>query len=482
MDAIVPVLALPDPVRVVLALDPGTGDTAEPVVATGDIVARGALVGRAASPFAVDVHASISGRVVAIERREAAVPAGHCLCVTIARDPAGAARDATSAAPDYANLEPHELTRALREAGIAGLGGAGFPTATKLAAGRSRSVHTLVLNGAECEPWISCDDALLQTAADDVLLGANVLLRACGAGACIIAIEDDKPAAIAAMKLALERARAAAVRLVVVPAIYPRGAERQLLAAVAGVEVPSGGLPVDVGIVCQNVATAAAVARWAAAGEPMLSRIVTVTGSGVVRPCNVRAPLGSPLADLVAAAGGYCGTPLRLIAGGNMTGLALPADDIGLGTATNCILVATRADIAPRLDAAELPCIRCGDCADVCPAGLLPQQLHRAAQADQHDALRQFGVFDCIDCGLCDYVCPSQIPLAHRFRLARGRLREADAMAYNAEIARERHEQREQRLRDAAAREQLEFEAVRNKALQARGSAGDSADSGGGTP
>jgi electron transport complex protein RnfC len=284
------------------------------------------------------------------------------------------------------------------------------------------------------------------------------------------------------MTAAIERARDPAVTLAVVPAIYPRGAERQLIAAVTGIESPSGGLPVDAGIVCQNVATAAAVARWAQHGEPLLSRIVTVTGSGVATPCNVYAPLGTQLAELVAAAGGYQGTPLRLIAGGNMTGLALPSDEIGLGKATNCIFVATRIDLESRLDACERPCIRCGDCADVCPAGLLPQQLHRAALADEHGILRELGVFDCIDCGLCDYVCPSQIPLSHRFRLARGRLREADAAARKAEAARERHELRQGRLRDEAAEQQRAFEAVRAQALTAERGSDTSGDTGSDRP
>jgi electron transport complex protein RnfC len=479
---VLPVRDLPLPSHVVLALDPGTGAAAEPVVSVGDVVARGALIGRASGPFSANVHASIAGTVIAVEERESATPLGVSLCVTIARVEAEPVASEPRPAPDVSALDPARLQQALQEAGFAGLGGAGFPTATKLAAARERSVHTLLLNGAECEPWISCDDALMQARADEVISGAGVLRHASGATACIVAIEDDKPAAIAAMTSAIERARDPAVTLVVVPAVYPRGAERQLIAAVTGVETPSGGLPVDAGIVCQNVATAAAIARWAQHGEPLLSRIVTITGSGVARPCNVHAPLGTPLAQLVAAAGGYQGTPLRLIAGGNMTGLALPSDEIGLGKATNCIFVATRADLAPRLDAVERPCIRCGDCADACPAGLLPQQLHRAALADDHGTLRELGVFDCIDCGLCDYVCPSQIPLAHRFRLARGRLRASDAAARKAEAARERHELRQRRLLDEAARQQREFEAVRGQALAAERGSETSRDTAGDRP
>ncbi len=372
---------------------------------------------------------------------------------------------------DPASLSTDQLIQRLRDAGIAGLGGAGFPTATKLDSARTRGAQTLVLNGAECEPWICCDDALMRSAADDVVVGALLLRRVAGAGRCVIAIEDDKPEAIAAVTSAIERQRDAAQRddevtLAVVPAVYPQGAERQLITAVAGIEVPSGSLPAAAGVICQNVATAAAVARWAARGEPLLSRVVTVTGSGVEQPCNVRAPVGAPLSALIAAAGGYRGTPLRLIAGGSMTGRALPSDEVGLTKAMNCVLVATRDDIGSRLGAVELPCIRCGDCADACPAGLLPQQLHRAALADAHEALRELGVRDCIDCGLCDYVCPSQIPLADRFRDARRRLHEADAIAARAADARERHELRTRRLQEAAAAEQQAFESVRNRVRQ----------------
>jgi electron transport complex protein RnfC len=304
----------------------------------------------------------------------------------------------------------------------------------------------------------------MRSATDDVVLGALILQRAAGAGRCVIAIEDDKPAAIAAIQGAIERQHDAALTLAVVPAVYPQGAERQLITAVTGIEVPSGGLPADAGVICQNVATAAAVARWVRHGEPILSRVVTVTGSGVEHPCNVRAPIGTALAALIAAAGGYRGTPLRLIAGGNMTGRALPSDEVGLAKAMNCVLVATREDIGARLGAVELPCIRCGDCADVCPAGLLPQQLLRSALADTDDTLRQLGVQDCIDCGLCDYVCPSQIPIADRLRVARRRLVEADAAARKAADARERHDLRTRRLQQAATAAQQTFENVRGRA------------------
>ncbi|MEY2920561.1 MAG: hypothetical protein RL261_1866, partial [Pseudomonadota bacterium] len=344
-----PILELSQPPRVTLALDQGSGYDADPVVTVGDTVAVGTLVARANHPFAGALHSPLAGTVVAIDSREAAVEGGRSVCIVIESDGSGRADDRMRPPQGAYLLRPEELIQCLRDAGIAGLGGASFPTATKLVSARARGAQTLVLNGAECEPWICSDDALMRSSADDVVLGAVLLRRASGAGRCVIAIEDDKPEAIAAVTGAIERQRAGAQRdddltLAVVPAVYPQGAERQLITTVTGIEIPSGSLPSEAGVICQNVATAVAVARWATRGEPLLSRVVTVTGSGVEHPCNVQAPIGTPLSALIAAAGGYRGTPLRLIAGGSMTGRALPSDEVGLTKAMNCVLVATRED------------------------------------------------------------------------------------------------------------------------------------------
>lgn len=456
------IVELPAPPRVVLSLDQGSGREAAPVVAIGERVAFGSVVGRPLDAWTAAVHATVSGRVVAIEPREAATADGSSNCVVIEND--GEDRRSPGLAPcDYRSMPPGDLAEALRAAGIVGLGGGAFPTSTKLQAARVRGARRLLLNGAECEPWICCDDALIREAAADVALGAQVLMHVLGAESCVVAIEDDKPQAIEAMRAVTAATPEVEVR--VVPAVYPQGAERQLVTAITGEEVPSRGWPADVGVTCQNVATAAAIARWVRNGDPCVSRVVTITGSGVVQPCNVRARIGTPLALLVEAAGGYRDSPLQLIAGGSMTGRALPSDEIGLSKAMNCVFVATRADLSPRITAVERPCIRCGDCATVCPAALLPQQLHRAALADDETSLVSLGLRDCIDCGCCDYVCPSQIPLAHRFRLARTRLREREAATAKATAARERHERRERRLREAAVAEQAAFDAARRRAL-----------------
>ncbi len=467
--------------RVLLALDQGTGSVLEPVVAVGATVARGTVVARPVDAFGAVLHASVSGRVTAIDLREASTETGECPCIEIESDDRDAREPSLPSAVEFATLDPAALVEQLREAGIAGLGGAGFPTATKLCAGRERGARVLLLDGAECEPWICCDDALMRAQAEGVWTGAAVLSHALGGDTCIVAVEDDKPEAIAALRAALPDARRADWSVAVVPAVYPQGAERQLISAVLGVEVPAGGLPADAGVTCQNVATAAAVAHWARTGDPLTTRVVTVTGSGVARPTNVRARLGTPVAALVAAAGGYRDAPLRLIAGGNMMGRALATDAVGLTKAINCIFVATEADLEGRLHARELPCIRCGDCARVCSVGLLPQQIHRAVLARDDTASVRFGVRDCIDCGCCDYVCPSQIPLAWRFREARRHLQEREQATRRASAARTRYERRERRLREAEAARQQSFEAARAAARLATGAPGTPRPAAGGS-
>ncbi len=474
-----PVVEVEAPARFVLSLDQGSGATLEPVVPVDSRVSLGQLLARPVDAYGAPLHAPASGRVASIERCDAATDSGRGLCIVLESDGLDTPwRDGDGTTPiDFSALEPAQLIARLQAAGIAGLGGAAFPTATKLEAARERCARRLLLNGAECEPWICCDDALMRTAADDVVLGAQVLMHALDAEDGVLAIEDDKPEAVSAIHAAL--AAGAGIRplsVLVVPAVYPQGAERQLVTAAFAVEVPSRGLPADVGVTCQNVATAAAVAAWVRTGRPCTSRIVTVTGSGVRTPANVRARLGTPLAALVEAAGGYHAAPLRLVAGGNMTGRALPSDEAGLTKAINCLFVATRADLEHRLDVREVACIRCGDCAEACPPRLLPQQIHRAVVARDDEAAVALGVWDCIDCGCCDYVCPSGIPLAQRFREARQRLRGREAAAARARDARDRFERHERRALAAAAAEQRAFDAART-AAQA-GPAADTASSG----
>jgi len=453
-----PISTAPAPAVAVLALDQGSGRAARAVVAPGDRVRVGTRIAVTTGEATTPVHAPVAGRVLAIETRP--MPSGDGPCVLIEND--GSDDREREARPlAWAGLEPIALAAALGDAGVAGYGGAAFPAATKLAAARRHEAHHLVLNGAECEPWICCDDALMRTRAHDVVLGAQVLMHAMGAARCTVAIEDDKPEAMAALQAAVEAARDARIAIAGVSACYPAGAERTLLEAVTGIEVPHGAWPPESGLLCHNVGTAAAAAA-VVRGEPVTSRIVTVTGSGVARPGNFEARLGTPVSTLVEACGGYTDRPLRLIAGGSMMGRALATDEVPVTLALNCVLVATADDLVER--GPEHACIRCGDCADVCPPRLLPQQLLLGVIANDPETLERHGLADCIECGCCDYVCPSAIPLTARFRTARAEARVRESARRRADDLRERHARHVKRLDAASEAERRAFETARDHA------------------
>ncbi len=455
-----PVIVVDPPRTAILALDQGSAEEAEPVVSPGSHVRVGTWIARGRGS-AADLHSPVSGTVRALAMLPTLRGSGRCLVIDAdGRDE----REPDLSPIDWRALDGAALLERLAAGGIAGLGGAAFPAAAKLALARAAGVERLLLNGAECEPWICCDDALMRERAADVVLGAQVLLAACGAARATIAIEDDKPQALAALEAALAACADDRLEVVVLAAVFPLGAEGPLITAVTGLEVPHDGLPPQVGVVCQNVGTAAAVARLVAQGSPCVTRIVTVTGSGVRRPANLEARIGTPIAELVAACGGYTDAPgpRYLIAGGSLTGRALATDAIALTKGLNCVLVATPTDLTAR--PAEMPCIRCGDCATVCPAGLLPQQLHRAAQADDAAGLERHGLGACIECGCCDYVCPSAIPLTARFGAARERRRLNDLERYRATQARERYQRHRERLAAAAEDERHAFEQARRRA------------------
>ena len=455
-----PLQHAPAPQVAQVALDQGEGLSATPLVRPGARVRLGTIIAcRTESPAAV-VHSPVAGRVIDVDMHSASN--GPCLCVTIENDGSDERDPALAPIPDYAALAPEVLIAHLREGGIVGLGGAAFPTATKLQAARQQSSRHLILNGAECEPWICCDDALMRARADDILFGARALMHIAQTERCTIAVEDDKPEAIEALTNALASTSASAIELAVLPTLYPSGAEEQLITALTGLEVPSAGLPADIGVLCQNVATAAAVARLLQTGEPLISRVVTVTGSGIAQPGNFETRIGTPIAALIELCGGYRKQPQRLIAGGSMMGRALPSDDIATTKSMSCVLVASEADLMPRGNPAS--CIRCGDCAVCCPIGLLPQELHRAATADDLDRLDSLGIADCILCGCCDYVCPSQIALTSAFRRSRQAVRKRSEERQLASASRQRFERHSQRLQAQAQAERLAFEQARRRA------------------
>ncbi|GMU75956.1 MAG: electron transport complex subunit C [Gammaproteobacteria bacterium] len=404
-----PIRQAPLPAEAVIPLGHARG-SARPLVSPGDHVLTGQPVG---SDAAAAVHASITGTVVAVEPRpvpgQAAMP-----CVVLRRtDPEHFWPDL--AAADPARLAPEEIAAHIAAGGIVGLGGALFPTAVKLQPGRA--IRALVINGAECEPWISCDEMLLRERAASVIRGTRIMMRALGTQRAVIAVEADMPEARVALADRLQAEADDHIGIAVVTAKYPAGGERQLIELLTGEQVPSGGLPRDIGYVCQNAGTAAAVADLFDTGRPLISRIVTVTGGAISAPGNFEARIGTPLADLVAAAGGYSVPAQRLLMGGPMMGIALADASLPVTRATNCLVAAAAGELAPPQP--ELPCIRCGECVQVCPARLLPNELLGALVRGDAAALAELGLADCIECGSCDYVCPSAIALTPRFAAAR---------------------------------------------------------------
>ena len=462
-----PIRTASPPVQAVLPLDQHTGLPAAPLVQAGDAVLMGQPIAQPQGDLSAWLHAPVSGRVIALEPRPAAHHAGG-LAPSIVIDNDGKEQPHPSNRPvDFGSLDPVDLCEHIARGGIVGLGGATFPTAAKLLQARSTGSVHLILNGVECEPWISCDDALMRARAADVVLGARILCRALGASQCTIAIESDMPEAAAAVRAALETSEAHEIAVRTVPSVYPAGGERQLITTLTGREVPADGLPSDIGMVCQNVGTAAAVACWIRDGIPLIRRIVTLTGSGLREPVNCEVRIGTSIGELVADHGGYQNEVVELIMGGSMMGMALPRDDVPVIKGTNCVIAATAGDFRRR--GPEMPCIRCGNCSLVCPAALLPQQLHWYAHGSRTEpdlsALERYGLLDCIECGCCDHVCPSQIPLAQRFREAKPALLDALNRHERASDARSRFESREQRLARLEAERRAKLEEKR-KALK----------------
>lgn len=463
--ATAPALAsMPVPQQIALPLAQHAGDPAEPVVAIGERVLKGQMIAASTGALSAPVHASTSGRIVAVEPWPIARRHGEPgPCIVIESDGEDRAVTEPAAAIDYRALEQEELIALLLEGGIVGLGGAAFPTAQKLSQARTVPIDMLILNGVECEPWISCDDMLMRERATSVVGGAQILLAALAIDRCYIAVESDKQAALESLADALGAADDDRLTLKQVPTIYPSGAEDQLVQLVTNREVPTGGLPTDAGCIVQNVGTAAAVYDWVHLREPLISRITTVTGPGVRQPMNVVTRLGTTVADLVAFTGGYTDRARLLVIGGSMTGRSMSTDRVPIVKASNCILVLDE----PAARGSVLPCIRCGECATVCPIQLLPQQLHWYSNADDEGRLREYGLTDCIECGCCDLVCPSHIPLTSTFRFAKGRIRELEDEKARAERARRRFEARRDRLeRDAEERNrELERQKARAKTL-----------------
>ena len=422
------------PSCLVVPLHQHAGNTAKPTVQVGDRILKGQLFGMPEGSVSSAVHAPTSGTVTAIDMQVVAHPSGLAdLCVSIKPD--GLDEWIPRHSFDYLATPAEELRLLLRLSGVVGLGGAVFPSDLKLRPG-SIKVKTLVLNGAECEPYITCDDMLMRERADEIVQGAEIMRHMLDADEVLIGIEDNKPEAISAMQQAVREKSLHTMEVIAVPTIYPGGGAKQLIRVLTGIEVAAGVRSTDLGVQCFNVATAYSTYRAIAHGEPLISRIVSVTGN-VRQAQNFEVLIGTPINELVALAGNKPDTN-GYIMGGPMMGVALPSDQVAVTKATNCIIASSPALFPPA--APEMPCIRCTRCVEVCPAELQPQDLYWFAKAKNFGKAQEFNLFDCIECGACSYVCPSNIPLVQYYRFAKseiwGNEREKDA----ANIARERHE------------------------------------------
>ena len=461
------------PRELILGLQQHRGAAAQLIVTVGQRVLKGEMVAAPGGGPSAAVHASSSGWVRAIEERLVLAADGlqASPCIIVETDGKDEPAESASGRAWPRDREP-QLER-LRNGGVVGLGGAVFPTAQKLATASACKI--LIINGAECEPHISCDDVLMREFAPQIVSGALLIADLIQAPLCVIAVERDKQAAHDAIGAAASEVADPRLKLAEVPTIYPAGGERQLIELLTGEEVPSGHYPSEIGYICQNVGTACAVHRLATQGEPLITRIVTVTGRGVREPQNVETPIGAPIRELIDFCGGYTGEAVRLIGGGSMMGYALPHDDLPVSKATNCIVAAGAEEV--RTDPSEWPCIRCGECSNACPARLLPQELLVAARTDDFDALRALGLRDCIECGCCDVICPSHIWLTEQFRQAKRSLavyeREIELSSATEERfqrhERRRHADQEQdvALRDSLRKEALADPDARRKAIEA---------------
>lgn len=430
----------------VLPLTQHAGAPARAIVEPGQRVLKGQMIGKPADRVSAAVHAPTSGVIRSIAAHPLPHPSGLSdLCITIDAD--GIDEWAPLKPLELEQTAPEALLAHIRHCGIVGLGGAAFPSEIKLASGVRQAVATLVINGAECEPWITCDDALMRERAAAIVRGAEIMRRLLASSEIIIGIETNKDIAAEAM------ARAAAgksdIQVVTVPTLYPTGGAKQLIKVLTGKEAPSGGRSTDIGVACFNVGTAYAVHRAVDFGEPLISRIVTVTGN-VRRPQNFETLLGTPIENVIARAGAPIDDTDGYLMGGPMMGFTLKALHAPVTKATNC-LIATSPTLFPPPPKA-LPCIRCTRCAEACPADLQPQDLYWFARGQRLDKAEEYGIFDCIECGCCSYVCPSHIPLVDYYRYLKSEIAVQRAEKAAADEARIRHEFHLERL----AREQRE--------------------------
>jgi electron transport complex protein RnfC len=463
----VPLRPFPSPARVFMPLHQHVGGAARPIVLVGQKVLKGELIAEAQGNISAPIHAPVSGTVSAVGEVTAPHPSGLPFkAITVDSDGQDRWFEAEPLADPFA-AAPEEIARRAALAGVVGLGGATFPSAVKFALGKRLKVTTLIVNGGECEPYLSSDDRIMRDFPDMVVDGARLILHSIGASEALVGIEDNKPEAIAAMRQAA--APYPEVKIRPVPARYPMGSDKQLIQTLTGKEVPSDARAAEVGVLVHNVSTCGAVHKAIRLGQPLVERIVTLNGGAILTPGNVYAPLGTMIGELLAFVG-LKEAPSRLILGGPMMGTPLLHDRIPIVKGASGILA---------FDAAEAfvpdagPCIRCGNCTKACPMGLLPLEMAARIRVGDLEGAEAFALSDCISCGCCAYVCPSHIPLVQYFSHAKGELTAAertklrtDATKRLAEAKTARVERENREKAEAAAKRKAEREAAKLAAAQ----------------
>ncbi|SLM63116.1 MULTISPECIES: electron transport complex subunit RsxC [Dickeya] len=446
----IPLRQVPLPDYFIIPLKQHIGPQGDVCVNVGDRVLRGQPLTRGTGKM-LPVHAPTSGTVHAIRHHLSNHPSGLTELSIILMPDGQDSWCERQPLDDYRQCSPSQLLAHLHQAGIAGLGGAGFPTAAKLQGGLQR-IETLIINAAECEPYITADDRLMQECAQEIAQGIDILDSLLQPKRILLGIEDNKPEAIAALRQVLGDFPRIAMR--VIPTKYPSGGAKQLTKILTGKEVPFGKHSAAIGVLMQNVGTAYAIKRAVINGEPLTERVVTLTGDALRNPGNVWARLGTPVRHLLRHAGYHVTTTQPMVVmGGPLMGFSLPALDVPVIKTSNCILAPARDEIQPPDE--EQACIRCGKCADACPAGLLPQQLYWFSRGDEHEKARQHHLFDCIECGACAYVCPSNIPLVQYYRQEKAEIQALDREAQKAAQAKARFDARQARLEQEKQARQL---------------------------
>ena len=453
--------------RLYIPLQQHIGAPAEPIVKRGDKILKGQLLANSQGMISAPVHAPTSGKVIAIGKYPAPHPSGLPVR-TIIIEPDGEERwiDISLPYQDPFSLDPDEIATRVAAAGIVGMGGATFPSAVKLGLRKRYQLKKLVINAAECEPYLTCDDQLMREHASDIVEGICIMMHALAVDKTLVAIEANKPEAIHAMQEASKHL--ADVVVVTVPVRYPMGSEKHLVQTLTGKETPARALTADIGIVVHNVATAHAVQQCIRHGRPLIDRVVTVSGGAVKNPGNYLTPIGTPISTLFDFANGFTEEPSRIIGGGPMMGQPLPDLKVPIVIGSGGILALTEKETAKKQ---TMPCIRCGSCVTACPCGLLPLEMANRSRTSDFDGAVKFGLMDCINCGSCAYVCPSHIPLVQYFNFAKGALTEKQRAQHKqeetkrlAEARNIRMEEQKKAKREAMAKRKAEMAA--KKALE----------------